>query len=749
MFRNRIVCWLILIAFCALIPPVYHGAKLSWERQANRVEDWLPPTFEETQQLIWFIERFGSDELLMISWNGCTLDNPNVAKLAEELKQPTDFYGQEKTWFREVFTGSQSLDYLTEEPLELSSTEARQRLEGWLVGKDGETTCLVALVSDSGIQNRAAAVDYVWRTAERLLDKPRAEIRMAGPTYDSVAIDAASKNSLLEFNIWSWLICIALLYICLRSIRLAWFVFVVAFVSEHLSLAIMHYSFAQLDSILLLVANLTFVLGIAGGIHLVNYIRESITADEDIGACVSRAVWKALLPCTLAGGTTALGMFSLSISQLSPIRAFGWFGALGILAGAVLLLTVLPACITVFPPRKWQSDTPSESKFPSRLLAAFVAKQRIPILITALGVLVAGIGGMRYLETSIDMRDFFQPKAKIIQDYNWLEEHIGYLVPMEIVLKWPQLPADQPAREQSEELLRRLRVLDQLNLKLKNMDGVGTAISSLNFLPDLPSDQVQGFRQISQRRATLAMLLDQRSQLQQTGYLVDEDDAALWRLSLRVSAQQKIDYGNFLDQVASETQSVLDQQEQPPEVVICGGLPLIYKAQSQLLSDLLTSYSTALATITLIMILLQRSILGGVLIMLPNVLPTAIVFGALGALGREIEIGGVLTASAALGIAVDDSMHFLSNFRTQMAKHNDVSLALEKTFQTCGVAMIQTTLVCTLGLLVFALSQFVPIARFAWLMFMLLSTALLCDLILLPAILAFTKPGAKPDLDET
>jgi predicted RND superfamily exporter protein len=101
-----------------------------------------------------------------------------------------------------------------------------------------------------------------------------------------------------------------------------------------------------------------------------------------------------------------------------------------------------------------------------------------------------------------------------------------------------------------------------------------------------------------------------------------------------------------------------------------------------------------------------------------------------------VDIGAMMTASAALGIAVDDTLHFLVWFRRGSVVEPDRRDAIRYAYRHCATPMLRTTLICGLGLLVFALSPFKPTARFAWLMAILLSLALVADLILLPALLA-------------
>jgi multidrug efflux pump subunit AcrB len=126
----------------------------------------------------------------------------------------------------------------------------------------------------------------------------------------------------------------------------------------------------------------------------------------------------------------------------------------------------------------------------------------------------------------------------------------------------------------------------------------------------------------------------------------------------------------------------------------------------------------------------------GMIAMIPNVFPIMIVFGAMGHTGRLVDIGSMMTASVAMGVAVDDTIHFLNWFRQGIAKGLDRLDAIKLAYKKVATAMTQTTLIGGFGLAAFAFSTFMPTQRFGVLMLFLLATALIGDLILLPAILA-------------
>jgi uncharacterized protein len=348
--RCRLIVFLL---FMGSYPWVFHGALRAWCSTANRVADWLPADFDETQKLMWFAEHFGSDELLMVSWKGCSWGDARLPKLAAALQQPVPQPGGEgPPLFSLVFTSPELLAELMKPPLQLSRAEALTRLEGWLIGRDGATSCLVGLVSDAGMEDRKAAVERVCTCAEKC-GVPCAEVILAGPTVDGVAIDQISLNALLEINGASLAVCFLLTWLFLRSLRLAVLVFVSAVFCQQLGMAMVYYTGAQMDSVLLMIASLGFVMVVSWAVHLTNYYID-VARDHGLEGAPRRALRAALAPCMLSSVTTALGLGSLVVSKIVPIARFGWYGAAVIMAGLGIIFLWIPTALEQWPPRGWR-----------------------------------------------------------------------------------------------------------------------------------------------------------------------------------------------------------------------------------------------------------------------------------------------------------------------------------------------------------------------------------------------------------
>jgi hypothetical protein len=199
-----------------------------------------------------------------------------------------------------------------------------------------------------------------------------------------------------------------------------------------------------------------------------------------------------------------------------------------------------------------------------------------------------------------------------------------------------------------------------------------------------------------------------------------------------------------------QTAKELREDGQPVEVaaMYTGIVPIVYKAQRSLLRSLIESILLAFVMISIVMMLLLRdwksgfrrdnllNFRGGMAAMIPNIFPVIVVFGIMGLYGIKVDIGSMMTASVAMGIAVDDTIHYLTWYRHALGKGETRKSAIKYAYEKVATAMTQTTLIGGLGLAAFAFSTFTPTQRFGSLMLFLLAAALVGDLIVLPAVLA-------------
>lgn len=224
--------------------------------------------------------------------------------------------------------------------------------------------------------------------------------------------------------------------------------------------------------------------------------------------------------------------------------------------------------------------------------------------------------------------------------------------------------------------------------------------------------------------------------------IYDEPDGEqLWRVTARTSALAGLDYGRFLEDVRRTVAPVVQAHGGTARGISAsytGAMPLINAIQRSLLHDLFASFLTACLVISLVTVIAARGLAAGLLAMIPNLFPMLILFGLLGWQGATLDIGSVMTASVALGMAVDGNFHFLTSFRRalppQPGRAGRVT-AVTAPFEQTAPAVIQTAVVCGIGILTFTPSGFAPTRQFAIMLAVLVALALVGDLVVLPAVL--------------
>jgi predicted RND superfamily exporter protein len=913
---------LILMGFFFAAPLLFQGAHRAVRSNTNRVQDWLPKSFPETQELKWFRKHFVADQFVVVSWPGCTLgddpslpdakpDDPRIERLAKYLVPseagrsdlaPADDHTQ---FFQSVTTARRTLDDLTSKPSEVPYREAVERLQGTLIGPDGQQTCVVVMLSDAAIKNFREVVGrrvpdgpFPWQRKLGVLIEALQECgidteaaRLGGPPVENVAIDEEGDKTLSRLALWSGMLGIGLAWWSLRSVRMTLIVFACGIFSAAAGLAFVWWTGKTTDAVMMSMPSMLYVLAISGAIHLVNYYRDAVR-EHGIEGAPERALSHGWKPALLCNVTTGVGLASLSVSDLEPIKKFGMYSAAGVALMLVFLFFFLPAALTMWPVPLTRRERRAEHKAKvagatqgrsaledhwTRLSRAIIRHHAAVAIACFLFILAMGIGLTR-VRTNIDLLKLFDEEVRVRRDYAWLEEHIGRLVPMEVVVEFPadkrrgaeeKVAAAEAATKLSflerYELVSLIQQTIDQELGPKGRDLVGPSLSPATFGPSVDESQDSATRSVTNYEL-------ENSRLHRSGYLeIDpETDTQLWRISLRAAAFANLDYGAFVNSVRAVIEPVLAAQRtreqtvrqiatgrpdgsvagadvflcgapQPPKnasvesqayqrhvytsatkrllknaklnvdgrnidlsdlsatdrqtaikaltqlarksdllvmigevtdaeidafdeagirvvdargelprpgeqplladsstisAVYTGVVPIVYKAQRALLENLIQSSFWSFVTITPLIMFVCRSIFGGGVVMLPNVLPVLVVFGGMGWLGIPVDIGSMMAASIALGVAVDDTIHYLTWYRDGLNQLGDRHQAIVYAYRRCAPPTIQAALISGLGLAIFAFSSFTPTQRMGWLMMTILLAGVVAELIMMPAILA-------------
>jgi uncharacterized protein len=529
--------------------------------------------------------------------------------------------------FKTVTTGPDVLESLTRAGGELDATreldgewneqEAERRLAGTLFGPPDEsgkkTTCIMLTLTDAARANLHLVIGrgMLGKPRGRLYEIahesniPDGNLRFGGPPVDNVAIDEEGSITLVRLVSYSAVLGISLSLLCFRSISATIMIFFVGGISAIMSLALVWWCGSSIDAIMMSMPSLVYVLGLSGAAHIMNYYYDAVEVHGHRGA-PERAIAHGWKPAFLCEVTTAIGLVTLVTSELVPIRKFGIFSALGVMVMFLVLLSYLPAALEIWPQKQRKRPVQGDgSSWLERFLGGFWNTMGGWIInhhaLVAIGcTLIIGVFGygVVYMRTSVNLLKMFHSEAKIIKDYAWLEQNLGQLVPMEVVVRVPkseQRPSNVVLSELQEELaaadtpparkaeiqkiaaqsqfqlpfLERMELAARVQNLLEEEFGptgrnvVGRAISAATFVRPLP--EVGGSTQTHLKRSTTsARLQAHRDDFLHSDYLrvTKEDQTELWRISLRVGATKGVDYGAFVGELQQTVEPVIAAHRQ-------------------------------------------------------------------------------------------------------------------------------------------------------------------------------------------
>ncbi len=607
--------WPILIAHVLLIPVVCISALRAVKSNRNDISDWLPKDYDETRELGWFRKHFVADQFVLISWDGANLgedpsgkdDDPRIAKLVAELKKARlenpDGSGPVPVFKAEgITTGRSVLNQLMAPPTSMGRNHATERLTGSLIGPDGKQTVVMAHLTEVASKNLRASIGRPVKRFGIVRKAPSPffvalhnagiaddEVRLGGPPIDNNAIDEEGENSLVKLAGLAGLLGLSLSYYSLRSVRMTLVVFSCGVFSAALSLAIVRWSGFSMDAILMSMPALIYVLAVSGAVHITNYYRQAVIHHGFEGA-VERGIRHAWKPAFLCSITTGIGLASLHTSQIIPIAKFGDFSAIAVFAMLIILFLFLPAMLKLWP---W---TPPEMRGKSAAHAIsegkaqefaqdhagerwarfgmWVDRHHNKVAASCFFVIAVLCMGLPRVTTSIDLLKLFSEDARLLSDYHWFEDHLGRIVPLELVLRFPEatraeapgtenLPAGRlVARHSFRERMRMVALVENSihrRLGEEGEDLVGATMSVNTFAPELGGAEA-GTGGTAYRGGSKKNLLESREAFEGSGFLrtdKDNEDDELWRVSVRVAAFSDVDQGMVVEHIRDAVEPVL------------------------------------------------------------------------------------------------------------------------------------------------------------------------------------------------
>ncbi|MEM9174535.1 MAG: MMPL family transporter [Myxococcota bacterium] len=517
---------------------------------------------------------------------------------------------------------------------------------------------------------------------------------------------------------------------------------VIVLLSSAVSFGIVGWLGLTLSMMISLLSVLILVVGIADAVHVLSGYAFFRGQGADHERAIAQVYGKSGLACLLTSVTTALGMLALLVVPIPPIRAFAIAAAIGVVVAFLFTVLVLPLLLDLWAPAPRPTARASHPRLQATLRWIGDFGERHPIPIVCVFALVGSVGVLGLSRVAIDtnMVEIIREGLPIRTAHDVVDRVMGGTQGMEIYVEF-----GEPDAMKDPVVLKTLDTL-QKRLEAGYPDFVVRTES-------LAPATKRSYRVLNEDRPENYRIPDDRNTLAQTLLLLDmaarsdrevvvPDDYAAGRISVRLLNYGSMVYVQFFEDVQREIERAfapLRDRYPALDVGIAGNLPLMMRMADSVGRSQVQSFSLVLIVVTILLLVVFGSLRVGLVAMVPNVYPVVITFGVMGLGGIPLDTDTLLIAPMLIGIAVDDTIHFVSHYRAFMAETGSMRTAIRSTLEEVGQAITFTSVILVFGFLVLLASNHQGMARFGFLIAIAFGTAVIADLFLLPALLSLTR----------
>lgn len=614
---------------------------------------------------------------------------------------------------------------------------SEQTLRRLLVAENETVTAIsIALQLPDNDPNATRELVQRARSEVAALAEPYADkltVHLFGTSIINLALEEAVARDMSMLIPLSTLLIYVLVFVMLRSASALLIVFSAITFSTALVFGLFGWLNVPLSPAIGIVPSMIMVIAVADSVHLLVTFQHQLAAGQQRIAAMQEALRINFAPMLITSITTAIGLLCLNFSEAPPYRALGNMGAAGAIAAFILTITLVPALLCWLPPgRGAQSGRGASRLFaPMERLADFVIRRRHAVLLAALASVIILLPGVsqnslserwhEYYDESFAVRRALDVQDANLNGVNFIEYRIG---------------STSEQGVNAPQFLQQLATLHEWlsgHPAIVQVDGILPRLQKVHRLLEIGAEQPTALPETAERAAQNMLLYEMSLPL---GLGIEEYISAD-RQSTRMTVSLARTDSSALIELDEQIRRWADENAPALRIDEGTGLDMVFAHISERnMASLLQGTVLALILISALLMFILRSVRIGLLSLVPNLIPILAAYGIWGYTVGRIDLGLSVIACMALGLVVDDTVHFLSKY--QRARREQGMLAeqaVRYAFSTVGVAMLVTTVVLTLGFAILMFSPFSP----SWGMGALLSTsialALIYDFLLLPPLL--------------
>lgn len=741
--------YIILLVIAITLPLLYQWKNITFSYE---FEDFLPQHDENAQIFKDFKERFASDNdflLLALEKKSGIFDSTflkKVEKIESDIAKIDDV-----TAVRSILSMSEfrfmpgglvlEIPYIHLDSMRLEKDSVRiyshEELVNQFVSKNGRSLCLFIKHTDFLSKERSDILsDKLYAVLDKAeLDDYHLIGRVVGQRY---YVEKMQEEMMLFISI-SVVLVVLFLWIAFRSIWGILLPQVVLYLSAIWVIGSMGLFNEPINILLVLLPSILFVVGMSDVIHLVSKYIDNLREGMAKNDAVLNAVKEIGLATLLTSITTAIGFISLIVIPVKPIQSFAIFVSLAVVITFIITILTLPA-LFIFSKAPVVAEKYKNPIWHRVLAKTFkwTLRHKKAIPIGFAGLIALSIFGMTKLEANNYLMDELKDDNPVKMSFNYMDDNYGGIRPFELMLTLKN--PDEHSFWDKEVLLD----FQRLQVYLEQEYGVQRLMSLINILKTANRSFKSGIQsnyKLPESKADIARFKKQLERM---------ESGEILRLALDSTQNHARitgtipDWGNIKVTEKNEAlEKFLAKEIKSPyfDVKLTGTAHLLDLNLKTLSYNMMQGLILASLIIAVLMALLYRSFTMTIIALIPNMLPLIVVAGMMGYMGINLKISTAITFTIAFGIAVDDTIHFLSKLKLELSKGKSLLRALRTTYITTGKAIILTSLILLAGFFMLILSDFEGTFAMGALVSLSLFIAVIADLMLLPLLLlAFYRP---------
>ncbi len=605
-----------------------------------------------------------------------------------------------------------------------------QKEVGSLFSEDAKS---ISLVIEIEPKLSKVQTDTVYFKLKEVLDRYEFDqMHTAGKVIGQAYYIDQIKYEFTLFFMLAVLLVVLILSLVYRSIWGVVVPLLIVVLSVIWSLGLMGLIGKPIDIMTALLPLILFVVGISDVIHLLSRYFEEIRNGLSKDSAIRISYKQVGMATFLTSLTTALGFLTLLTSGIRPVRELGIYAAIGVFIAFILAFSLLPAILALNPVPKLAYKEPS-SLFWNKLVRKmflFSMRNQTTVLVVSLIVVIVSAIGISNIKVDNYLLEDVGPDDPMRKSFMYFEENFAGARPFELFVS---------VKDSSSNMFDRAVVKDlqRIDSYLKDQYEVGFLLSPLNVLRSANQALSGGHDTAyvvptSESRYNSVLRLVSRIQKRPEFNALLANEFREGRFTGKMS-----DLGGLQTKKMNE-ELVAHFDKFPLETIdfrLTGMALLIDKNNETLSMNMMSGLIFALLVVAIIMGVLFKSLRMALITLIPNVLPLMVIGGFMGLTGIDLKVSTSIIFGIAFGIAVDDSIHYLSKFKLELSKGRSVIWALRRTSISTGKAILLTSLILCSGFLTLSSSSFTSTHYVGLLISITLAVAVVADLILLPVLL--------------